>query len=107
MALRYNLNVDILKPELNILSTTIKKYEAQIGININGLINLVNPFKVYKVVFNETYRLAVIFITIYEKSNTKWTFRKFIMYMKKKFLKILDLEEFVERFFKNRKIVLH
>jgi hypothetical protein len=131
LAAHYNLDQDNLKAELKILPTTIKKYQIHYNIKVNNLMNLIELLEKYKLAFNETYKLAIIIITIPVSSaaceRTFSCLRRLKNYMRnritnerlnnlslisieKKISKNLDLDTFVQLFseqHKNRKIILY
>lgn len=131
LALHYNIDLEMFLSEIKILPTTIKKYEIQNNIKIKSLMNLVDLLEKYKIVFNETYKLTILSITIPVSSaaceRTFSCLRRLKNYMRncmsndrlvslssicieKKIAKSLDLDEFVNRFsikHKNRKILLY
>jgi hypothetical protein len=56
--------------EIKILPTTIKKYEIQNNTKTKSSMNLDDFLEKYKIVFNETYKLTVLSITIPVTSAT-------------------------------------
>lgn len=64
LAVHYNFDLENLRVELKILPTTIKKYQFYYNVKLNNLMNLIELFEKYKIAFNETYKLAIIIITI-------------------------------------------
>ena len=70
LAKHYGSDTEMLKSELKILPTTIKKYELSNNIKISNLLNLLDLLEKYKLVFCETYNLVVIAVTIPVSSAT-------------------------------------
>ena len=125
LAVHYNLDLEILRAELKILPTTIKKYQIQnINVKVNNLVNLIELLEKYKLAFNETYKLATIVITVPVSSaaceRTFSCLRRLKNYMRnrmtnerlnnlasisieKKISKNLDLDIFVQLFSENHK----
>lgn len=64
LAVHYNLDLENLRSELKILPTTIKKYQIHYNVKVKNLMNLIELLEKYKIAFIETYKLAIIIITI-------------------------------------------
>jgi hypothetical protein len=130
LAQHYKLDTELLKSELKIIPNTINMYQQENKIEITNLMNFVDLLEKYKIVFNETYKMAIISITIpVSSAGCERTFsclRRLKTYMRnkmtderlsnlsmmsieKKIAKSLDLEEVVDKFavnHNNRKIIL-
>jgi len=64
LAQHYKLETVLLKLELKIIPNTINMYQQENKIKITNLMNFVDLLEKYKIVFNETYKMIVISITI-------------------------------------------
>lgn len=131
LALHYNINVDNLNAELKVLVNTIKQYEEKKRVKIRTIMEFLDLLEEYQIVFSETYKLAVISVTIPVSSaaceRTFSCLRRIKTYLRNKMTderlthlaiiniersvaKSLDLERVIDEFdsmHNNRRLILH
>lgn len=132
LAQNYNSDIEALQSELKLLRKTIKQYELEKKFEIVNIMQLLDMLEIYKLVFQEVYKLAVISVTIpVSSAGCERTFsclRRLKTYIRNKMTderlshlaiiniervlaKTIDLSEVVSEFDahhnSNRRIVLH
>ena len=64
LAENYDIHLESLKSEFNLLSRTIQQYELKNNIKINNLIQMTEMISIYKLAFIEFYKLCAIYLTM-------------------------------------------